>query len=47
MQPRSAGGTVQQRGALGVELCADGLEDALFDEAEQFGFDVAAGELER
>jgi hypothetical protein len=31
----------------GVELFADGLRDALLDEAEQFGFDVMAGELER
>jgi hypothetical protein len=30
-----------------VELCGDGLKDALLDEAEQFGFDVVAGELER
>jgi hypothetical protein len=30
-----------------VELRADGVADALLDEAEQFGFDVVAGELER
>ena len=30
-----------------MELCADRLEDQLFDEAKQFGFDVVAGELER
>jgi hypothetical protein len=28
-------------------LCADNLEDAFFDEAEQFGLNVVAGELER
>jgi hypothetical protein len=28
-----------------VELCADDLRDALLDEADQFGFDVMAGEL--
>jgi len=32
---------------LARELCADGLADALLDEAEQFGFDVVAGEFER
>jgi hypothetical protein len=31
----------------GVELRVDGVGDALLDEAEQFGFDVVAGELER
>jgi hypothetical protein len=30
----------------GMELCANGLRDALLDEAQQFGFDVMAGELE-
>jgi hypothetical protein len=30
-----------------VELCPYTLEDALLDEAEQFGFDVVAGELDR
>ena len=30
-----------------MELRADGVADALLDEAEQFGFDVVAGELER
>ena len=35
------------RGAILVKLCADGLKHALLDEAEQFGFDVVAGELER
>jgi hypothetical protein len=29
------------------ELWFDGVSDALLDEAEQFGFDVVAGELER
>jgi hypothetical protein len=33
--------------ASGVELRADGVADALLDEAEQFDFDVVAGELER
>jgi hypothetical protein len=32
---------------LARELCADGVADALLDEAEQFGFDVVAGEFER
>ena len=31
---------------VGMELCADGLGDAFLDEAEQFAFDVMAGELE-
>jgi hypothetical protein len=31
----------------GVELCADRVGDVLIDEAEQFGFDVVAGELKR
>jgi hypothetical protein len=39
-------GGVQRRGAPGVELCTDGLRHALIDEAEQFGSDVVAGELE-
>jgi hypothetical protein len=30
-----------------VELCADGLGHALLDKAEQFGFDVVAGEFDR
>jgi hypothetical protein len=30
-----------------VELRVDGVADALLDEAEQFGFDVVAGEPER
>jgi hypothetical protein len=29
------------------KLRADGVAHALLDEAEQFGFDVVAGELER
>jgi hypothetical protein len=36
---------VQRRGTSGVELCADGLGNALLDKAEQFGFDGVAGEL--
>ena len=47
MQPRRCTGGVQRRGTSGVELRADGVADALLDEAEQFGFDVVAGELER
>ncbi|HTF72146.1 MAG TPA: hypothetical protein VK638_56705, partial [Edaphobacter sp.] len=47
MQPRRCTGSVQRRGTSGTELCADGVADALLDEAEQFGFDVVAGELER
>jgi hypothetical protein len=43
----AARGGVQRRGTSGVELRADGVADALLDEAEQFGFDVVAGELER
>jgi hypothetical protein len=43
----AARGGVQRRGTSGVELRADCVADALLDEAEQFGFDVVAGELER
>jgi hypothetical protein len=43
----AARGGVQRRGTSGVELRADGVADALLDEAKQFGFDVVAGELER
>jgi hypothetical protein len=39
----AARGGVQRRGASGVEQCAEGLGDALFDEAEQFDFDLVAG----
>jgi hypothetical protein len=28
-----------------MELCADGLADALLDEAEQIGFDVVSGKI--
>ena len=30
-----------------MELRVDGVLDAILDEAEQFGFDVVAGEFER
>jgi hypothetical protein len=30
-----------------MEICADGLGGALFDETEQFGFEVVASKLER
>jgi hypothetical protein len=47
MQPRAARGGMQRRGTSGADLRADGVADALLDEAEQFGFDVVSGELER
>jgi hypothetical protein len=37
---------VRRDDRAGMELCANGLRDALLDEAQQFGFDVVAGELE-
>ena len=36
-----------RRGRRHTPLCVDGLGDARLDEAEQFGFDVVAGELDR
>jgi hypothetical protein len=47
MQTRRCTGRCAATRQSGVELCADGLGDALLDKAEQFGFDVVAGELER
>ena len=38
---------MQRRNMSGVGLGADGLGDALIDEAEQFDFDVVGGEFER
>src|ERR1700723_496859 len=38
---------LQRRGMSGVELGADALGNALLNKAEQFGFDVVAGELDR
>ena len=36
---------VQRQNMSGAELCANGLEDALLDEAEELDFYIVAGEL--